>query len=102
MGGVFSFVFFAGGTEGRGKGIWLKKMRVRQEVRKWTIGWKEEEEPAMMKRPADLSLTPPPVSDSASLSLCLSAGVEGGRVQWATQQPRRLPWLLGAPLRDAG
>lgn len=44
-------------------------MRARQEVRKWTIRCKEGEEPAMMKRPADLALTPPPPLSPLSLSL---------------------------------
>lgn len=63
MDGVFLLFFGGAGVKGWDRGKWLKKMRARQEVRKWMIGGKEEEDLVMGKRPADLSLTPPPVSD---------------------------------------
>lgn len=68
------FLFFVVG-EGRGKGKWFRMMRARQEVRKCTAGWKEEEgrgdgekicRPVSDSAPPSLnlppSLTPPPVS----------------------------------------
>lgn len=77
MGGVFFvgfFCWFFVVGEGRGKGKWFRMMRARQEVRKCTAGWKEEEEEGRgdgekICRPVSDSAPPisgsTPVSDSA-------------------------------------